>query len=118
MRQLIFRAWDGNKITNDFSLWSDGTIASRISGFTNVKPLEIMQFTGLLDRNGVEIYEGDTLRQVSYSPDNLYESTGQVFFRMAEFMVSREDGSFGHINNKDSNVIGNIYQNPELIKES
>lgn len=81
---------------------------------------EIMQYTGLKDKNGKEIYEGDILRYV-YS-DLLFN-----------WLISFDDGAFifqsigidGYLMDKyrltqsnclDREVIGNIYENPELIR--
>jgi hypothetical protein len=58
MRQIKFRAWDGRRMHQPhISITSEGL---DIHGdTTKAKHLELMQFTGLFDRNGVEIYEGD-----------------------------------------------------------
>jgi len=69
----------------------------------------VMQFTGLLDRNGKEIYEGDILKnevkncKVEWSEMNLaWVGVGLMAFGM------NGDGEY--------EIIGNIYENPELLK--
>jgi uncharacterized phage protein (TIGR01671 family) len=78
--------------------------------------LPVMQFTGLVDKNGKEIYEGDVLRF-----DN-YMHQGKVVFDFGQFFV-QIDGRFycsiaALAHPKDGygcEIIGNIYENPELL---
>jgi uncharacterized phage protein (TIGR01671 family) len=73
----------------------------------------LMQYTGLQDKNEEHIYEGDILK--CYHKD--YYNDGETFFN---HVITFEDGSFWGINEdcclpKDCEVIGNIYENPELL---
>lgn len=122
MREIKFRGWD--KKFKMMYQWDDfehldlagNTFVNSTNSVTegcseNLSDLELMQFTGLKDKNGKEIYEGDILR------DAEEEDTGRVYFL---------DGSFDceSISNPERNlfvwkaceVIGNIYENPELVK--
>ena len=77
--------------------------------------LEIMQFTGLLDKNGKEIYEGDIVNDPDYKPDRIvfYEPLG------AGFYTKFPSGNFIErlsLSYQSSKVIGNIYENPELLE--
>ena len=62
MREIKFRAWDNkqNKMRNDgFSIYYDGSI--QFADSIESKDFILMQYTGLKDKNGKEIYEGDIL---------------------------------------------------------
>lgn len=70
----------------------------------------IMQFTGLYDKNGKEIYEGDIVRACGVStPCSIEYASGKFYLSGTEF----EDDSI--TTPLWLNVIGNIYENPELV---
>jgi hypothetical protein len=74
----------------------------------------IMQYTGLKDKNGQEIYEGDI---VIIGP-NLIPTTMEVVFTSGQFIYSRDDRFTAMSYPEYANVIGNIYENPELLNPS
>lgn len=80
----------------------------------------LMQYTGLKDKNGVEIYEGDIIKH------NLWKIPVKVFWEYGGFMAQSVTGELGKKSYTDGTlydmqlpkcrVIGNIYENPELLK--
>ena len=118
MRKLKFRAWNGKKMfyTNDqHTVWVGGKCASiNGSDLAQKETIEyenVMQFTGLLDKNSKEIYEGDILT------DNIVVKWRDDW---ASFALDKygwmHDHYFGEgVNAKDIEIIGNIYENPDLL---
>lgn len=68
----------------------------------------LMQFTGLLDKNGKEIYEGDIYKWGNTPPEykEIPRYPDRLFHLIGERVLLPED----------IEIIGNIYENPELIK--
>jgi len=131
-REIKFRAWDTLKkemyevMSVDFEVdaWFNENEGHHHSENGRVI---IMQYTGLKDKNGKEIYEGDVLR---------LGGIGNVAIKYGCFVIGNDDWGVEHktmgfagewIDEPDSytmlteedkfEVIGNIYENPELIKE-
>ena len=135
MREIKFRAWDKNdkRIFIDPQMidfynkkigymqyqteYMPDTSYSIPVGFEEFEYSELMEWTGLYDKNGEDIYEGDIL----------FESFGEKYYKVvfengsfrAEFDGDFEEYSFELIDvvAQGYEVVGNIYENPELIKE-
>ena len=114
-REIKFRAWDKRfKLMTFISIINFG--AKEVSdGLENIdfKDLEFLQFTGLLDKNGKEIYEGDIVTtfdnwkyKICYELDGYWVRNDNYDFRQR---LSYET--------KGLEVIGNIYENPMLLEE-
>lgn len=118
-REIKFRAWDTKK--KKMFLWDTHVHswpAWQLSGFYRDKDNKIVvtQYTGLKDSKGTEIYEGDILeRQECGTLYQIIWDNNMSRYRMKcltdNVFLYREP--FGHT----WEVIGNIYENPELIKE-
>jgi uncharacterized phage protein (TIGR01671 family) len=115
-REIKFRAWDREE-----SKMGEVEMINIVTGeidtdlcLDNENNLELMQYTGLKDKNGVEIYEGDILKGVCrHNPT--WEN--KVIFTDGSFMWSGKNG-IGDMRSaslhKLLEITGHIYENPEL----
>lgn len=124
-----FRAWDKtrNEWSNGFFIYSEGGLYTPNYGFnrkhlknrTDVYPIVkqerfiLMQSTGLFDRDGKEIFEGDVVRILDEKLSKIYYSDGA-------FCVDILNGGtpLHAFLSEQLEIIGNIYKNPELLEET
>jgi len=77
----------------------------------------LMQYTGLKDKSGKEIYEGDIVS--NGNKNKKYEDIFEIYFDRGEFLAGCKRGIIGGKTlgfwSDNLEVIGNIYENPELL---
>lgn len=130
MRKIKFRAWDVERKEMFFPssvAWKDGTMwAANVFGEnrheTVIEKSDLMQFTGLKDKNGKEIFEGDILKNAQFEDTKAFHI----------LPVEWDEGCCSFTTLKRSNhhfrlskyaerhyeVIGNIHESPELLNPS
>ena len=114
MEKIKFRAWSKTKqcIIN----WEN--IKDNLSNFINNDDYILMQYTGLKDENVKEIYEGDI---ISFSDLSISFTVAHIYFEKGCFYADDKcpigNVSLGYLvnNNRNVEVIGNIFENPELL---
>lgn len=125
-RPIKFRVWDNvDYMSNPFTMQD---LQDKKTQFTN--DCIVMQFTGLLDNDGAEIFEGDIVRRRNRSSTNLSDNEPKI----GTILYDKDSASFfmNHIDKRYSeldattwiegesyderiSVIGNIYENPEQL---
>ena len=119
-REIKFRAWDENEKNFLYFGYKEGLISHCDDQYQKLNIKFIEQFTGLHDKNRKEIYEGDIIKYHFYNGhDHLRESIAEVKYSDADgsyYAVSIPDNDFCYMSVyvPGSEVIGNIYENPEL----
>ena len=111
MREIRFRAWDLDNLEMRYSgVEEDNT---ECKGYREPNQV-LMQFTGLKDKNGREIYEGDVVKFSQGQCWVMCEVTWNEFYTGYFPFIG---GSIVQFSSSDcGEVIGNIYENPELLK--
>lgn len=142
MRKLKFRVWDGEKFIKKMGIRADtGSITDLNEVFhndagANGEHFTAQQFTGLTDKEGKEVYKGDIVEVDRYYTREIATKHGSISCDIVE--KGKETGkvfwadvfycfqvSYEHLRYDDTEdissggrtkVIGNVFENPELIK--
>lgn len=116
MREAKYRAWDKIAKPNRMKTWEQLLAQYQLTLVFTSKDFELMQFTGQNDKNGIEIYESDILRDsrkrkfiVTWNND-----IGNWVNKPTDNGTSYPCFNIGTV--KGLEVVGNIYDNPELLE--
>lgn len=118
MRKIKFRVWDKeNKEFIHINIPQDGCInEDQFRGINRVGLGAWTQYTGINDKNGVEIYEGDIL--YAKHTDKMGNKAGGTYLTV-EFAnypaITGFNVNLRTTNNRE--IVGNIYENPELLED-
>lgn len=116
MREIKFRAWDRvrkiivNVVMLSFEQDVLGFDDSDAIEYGNTRDFELMQYTGLKDMNGVEIYEGDIVR----FDTNVQILESEVTYYHGMFTIKKYGEKIPLFT--ALKVIGNKFENPELLE--
>lgn len=129
MKEIKFRAWDKKKkVMREVAVLHFNRLTKEISGVEywtedlylkslHINYINVNQYTGLKDKKGVEIYDGDCFRGKS--------GVKIVKYKEGAFVTEYKFNIRGYeevsilplmVTSSESVVIGNIYENPELLE--
>ena len=126
MREIKFRAWDkeNEKMMKVSSLHLENKeISVKENGtFHLFRMQDLMQYTGLKDKNGKEIYEGDIVKIIKLEGYGEYcdqvEYTGRIECYISEFRIQPLNLRLSDESTVEIEIIGNIYENKNLLEEN
>lgn len=127
-RIIKFRAWDGEKkemITfPNYAIGfehEENVIAFDYDKVGDYYEMELMQFTGFMDKNGKEIFEGDILKGCyanGHKAKVIFESGCFCIYSLRTDIISFDTFKQMAYSIKNSEIIGNIYETPNILENA
>lgn len=120
-----FRAWteEGEVMYYDVYPFEDDTLLLSYDeiAFDEVPASEfvLMQSTGLFDKNGNEIFEGDIVKfTITNGFDYVVDEYGVVTYKQGAFFIVKDFAEYliSYVYTDEIEVVGNIYENPEFLE--
>ncbi len=125
MREIKFRAWDKEEkklsyvseiywSSSEICIWREKNDDYELLPWDD--RLILMQYTGIKDKNGKEIFEGDIVRFGNHTniiAPVVYE--GSMFLPDDKYTKGKMTSSLGFYAESELEVLGNIYENPDLL---
>jgi len=120
MREIKFRAvYKGtllDRVFKPFDLYKELTTQNFDEGAFDPKGLLFEQFTGLRDKNGKEIYEGDILHWIAWGcPMDEFKELQETYKLIVKWVSGGFDIPYEDDTERTYEAIGNIHENPELL---
>ena len=122
MREIKFRAWDKlNKEMFNVEImdFQERKVYKDTVSYRKFNDIELMQYTGLKDKNNKEIYEGDIVKlraNHGIGVVKYYDEWGAFVVESVKFKPSVVLGISYY--KEEIEILGNIYENPELLGEN
>lgn len=116
-RDIKFRAWGKEEKIMQENIQD----RSDFKYFLNNKNIEVMQYSGITDVTGKEIYEGDIVEFYNDVDYTLHPGIAKIVFDLGAFQMVNEKYGTEYLGNMDIygmdiRVAGNIFENPELLE--
>ncbi len=116
-REIKFRAWDKKNLIIRTWNWLLDCVYTKQFYLFEDNNFIFQQFTGLLDKHGKEIYEGDIIK-ASWNSEKINDDRIGVikdiravdWYMSDGFLAGHDESNYGN-----REIIGNIYENPELL---
>lgn len=133
MREIKFRAWDKennemvyqNKLiyNGKYKFYVDkyGMVLTKVKVFNIYEDVQadIMQYTGLKDKNGKEMYEGDIVERTFLNLIERDKFIGTIKYYEGTYNIDNDKEACSVFHEIDTfEVIGNIYENKELLEDN
>lgn len=106
-----------------YRIWADGDLLHSVYSAYIIKDKDtIGQYIGVMDKNNTKIFEGDIIKDINTPIHGLYivadmDKEQQLYYKDTRYgWVSKSIINFSNLDSRTIEVIGNIYDNPDLLK--